>query len=1035
MPHPSSDHNLLLGILALQFGLVSKERLIDAMGSWANDKSQPLDEIFVRQGALREEGRAKLLALVQMHLELHGNAPEKSLAALSSVGGVQEQLAGLRDSDLNASLVHVSQASRAAVADPFRTLATVGQTTSDGLRFRILRPHARGGLGEISVAQDTELHREVALKEIQIHHADNLDSRGRFLLEAQITGGLEHPGIVPVYGFGAYPDGRPFYAMRFIRGDSLKDALDKFHRETSTRGKLNREAFWSLPFRQLLGRFVDVCNAVAYAHARGILHRDLKPGNIMLGKYGETLVVDWGLAKPVDHPIESADVPEPPLTLSSDSTAADSIMGSAIGTPAYMSPEQAAGRLDQMGPATDIYCLGTTLFHLLTGQSPHQGDNQAEILGRIQAGNLPTSRSQNRNVPPALDAICRKAMALKPSERYATCLQFAADIEHWLADEPVSAYPDPLVQRLARWARQHRTLVTAAAVLLISAVAALSVGMILLGRKQQEILAERNLAQKARAQAEIARDASQTINRFYENYVLAAARPKGWNGGAGKDVSLKEALEQAAPKIDEAFAKQPELAATVRNTLGMTYFYLGRFPEAAPLLDKAHSVRLSILGADHPDTLTSLFNRALEAWKLGELPAAETLARQAWQARARVLGKEHEDTLFAQLNLGLFLFEQRKLDEAEKILRDGAALCEQALGPDHHHTHYANSDLALVMEGQNKRKEAIELDRKALAGRSRTLGSDHPDTLRSTSNLAYKLLNDGQLEEGERLAYQALEGRKRVLGEDHEETFWAQRCVAYMLQLKGKLPEAETLDRKMVQESKRVFGAEHSETLLWMDNLAYRLRIQGKNSEAEPIFREIIDIKTRTLGPNHPNTLTAINNLAVFYGYHQQLEDAEPLFRRVAEGLKNRHGPEHPDTLFALNNLAVALRKLGRTDEGVRISQEILDCRLRLLGPDNLSTLDAMCTLAFQYRDLGKFDEAEVMLAKIVAGHEKSHGEDNAQTLEAVNDLAVLYEYRNQLDRAEPLRRKILSSVERQFGSEHQDALLYRGLLAELLRE
>ncbi len=200
---------------------------------------------------------------------------------------------------MQASLAHVP-AGRPSAGDSYATAApSVGAPSAEGRRFRILRPHAEGGLGKVSVAHDEELHREVALKEIQERHADDPESRTRFLVEAEITGGLEHPGIVPVYGLGQYADGRPFYAMRFIRGDSLKEAIEQFHKPEAKRLPAGERA---LALRKLLGRFLDVCNAIAYAHSRGVLHRDLKPGNIMLGKYGETLVVDWGLAKPVGGP-------------------------------------------------------------------------------------------------------------------------------------------------------------------------------------------------------------------------------------------------------------------------------------------------------------------------------------------------------------------------------------------------------------------------------------------------------------------------------------------------------------------------------------------------------------------------------------------------------------------------------------------------------------------------------------------------------------------------------------------------------------
>src|ERR1700722_10740912 len=286
-----TDLNLLFGILALQMDFIDREQLIHAMQTWLTDKSRSLGAILVEQKVLSTPRLILLQALVEEHLKQHQNDPQKSLAAIAPVGSLGQQLREIADPDMQATLLTI-RGSGKSDKDPFDP-STVGAPTATGLRFRILRPHARGGLGTVYVAHDEELHREVALKEIQDQHAHNKDSRARFLLEAEITGRLEHPGIVPVYGLGQYADGRPFYAMRFIKGDSLQDAIEVFHR---SRGEVN-PAERILELRGLLGRFIDVCNAIQYAHDRGVLHRDLKPGNIMLGKYGETLVVDWGLAK------------------------------------------------------------------------------------------------------------------------------------------------------------------------------------------------------------------------------------------------------------------------------------------------------------------------------------------------------------------------------------------------------------------------------------------------------------------------------------------------------------------------------------------------------------------------------------------------------------------------------------------------------------------------------------------------------------------------------------------------------------------
>jgi serine/threonine protein kinase/tetratricopeptide (TPR) repeat protein len=329
-----------------------------------------------------------------------------------------------------------------------------------GVRYRPVRFHARGGLGEVFVARDEEVHREVALKRMQPRHADDPDIRRRFLREAEITGRLEHPGIVPVYGVVQGADGQLCYAMRFIQGDSLHEAIQDFHQaDKGERDPSER----SLALRQLLQRFITVCNTIAYAHSRGVIHRDLKPGNIMLGKYGETLVVDWGLARTFERSAPERADGEETLTPAAG-TPEQTQLGQAQGTPAYMSPEQAAGRWDVIGPATDIYSLGATLYALLTGQPPFRGGNPVEVMQLVQRGAVMAPRQVKKEVPPALEAVCLKAMALKPEDRYPTAQDLAADIEPWLADEPVSAYREPWRARLRRWVRRRRTLVSSVAV-------------------------------------------------------------------------------------------------------------------------------------------------------------------------------------------------------------------------------------------------------------------------------------------------------------------------------------------------------------------------------------------------------------------------------------------------------------------------------------------------------------------------------------------------------------------------------------------
>ncbi len=275
--------------------------------------------------------------------------------------------------------------------------------------------------------------------------------------------------------------------MRFIRGDSLQEAADNYHKVAGTirvppaASTPSAAGERAVELRNLLRRFLDVCNAIAYAHSRGVLHRDLKPANIMLGQYGETLVVDWGLAKASNRPELAGQSGEGLLQPASASGSAPTQMGSAIGTPQYMSPEQAAGRLDLLGPASDVYSLGATLYYVLTGRPPVKAEDIGAVMKKVQTGDFPPPRSANPEISPPLEAICLKAMALKSDDRYATPKALAEDIERWLADEAVGAFPDPLLSRVARTARRHKVATATIAALLIAAVVGLSVGALLLG--------------------------------------------------------------------------------------------------------------------------------------------------------------------------------------------------------------------------------------------------------------------------------------------------------------------------------------------------------------------------------------------------------------------------------------------------------------------------------------------------------------------------------------------------------------------------
>ena len=380
----------------------------------------------------------------------------------------------------------------------------------DSLRYTLTRLHAEGGLGKIWIAHDTDLNRDVALKEIKSSTAPNPESWGRFLKEAQITSQLEHPNIVPVYELARRKeDDQPFYTMRFLRGQTLRNAVAEFHRRRAGKPAHRLELQ-----RQLLEPFVKICEAVGYAHLRWVIHRDLKPENVVLGAHGEVVLLDWGLAKVVGQTgDDETSAFEPRISLSAEALTKQTV--GPVGTPAYMAPEQVEADNDLVGTRTDVYGLGAILFEILTAQPPVTGSSVGEVFSKIQAGDIPRAREIEPTVPRALEAVCSKAMARKPSDRYARVEDLAEDVRRWIVDEPVSVHRDPLAVRVLRWGRRHRTLASSLAALLVTTVIGLAIGVVLIGRERDRTEAQRviatNNADRALHNLRLAQDADDGL--------------------------------------------------------------------------------------------------------------------------------------------------------------------------------------------------------------------------------------------------------------------------------------------------------------------------------------------------------------------------------------------------------------------------------------------------------------------------------------------------------------------------------------------
>jgi PAS domain S-box-containing protein len=412
-----TDRNLLFGVLALQADLIDAAQFIDACLLWTGRKDVPLADLLVERGWLLPADKAHVDYLLCRKLQKYGD-PRASLAAVPD--DVKRSLSALGDDDIRRSLAG------APVPESVRAdAATVAYLPGPPERYARLRLHATGGIGRIWLAHDRDLGRDVALKELRPERAGDGAFCARFLNEARITGQLEHPGIVPVYEVARRQDDRqPFYTMRFVKGRTLSEAAGAYHRKR----RAGQADALELPL--LLNAFVTVCNTIAYAHSRGVLHRDLKGQNVILGDFGEVVVLDWGLAKQLGR--RDGDRPVPPTP--DGPSAADSgqtVEGEALGTPAYMAPEQAAGHLDLIDRRTDVYGLGAVLYEILTGQPPFAGPNPAAVLRQVQEEEPPPPRQLWSDVPPALEAVCLRALAKRPEERPAAAAELAQEVQGW----------------------------------------------------------------------------------------------------------------------------------------------------------------------------------------------------------------------------------------------------------------------------------------------------------------------------------------------------------------------------------------------------------------------------------------------------------------------------------------------------------------------------------------------------------------------------------------------------------------------------
>jgi serine/threonine-protein kinase len=883
---PVADRHLLFGLLALQNGLIDQVQLIGAFQSWTRDRARPLAEHLVALGHLDSHRRQAVEAIVAVHLEANGGQVQRSLAAISAGAGTRASLDTLDDPEIVRTLTALAPGAEGHDRDAGYCLRL---PAFDGQRFRVLRPLDHGGLGAVFVALDEELHREVALKQILEEHADDPASRARFLLEAEITGRLEHPGIVPVYGLGVHAEGRPFYAMRLVKGESLKEVADRFHADASHQRDHGRR---SLELRKLLRSFHDVCNAIEYAHSRGVLHRDIKPANVIIGKYGETLVVDWGLAKAVGRTELGPDAGEQTLVPSLEAGSAGTLPGGALGTPAFMSPEQAEGDLEHLGMCSDVYGLGATLYYLLTGCPPVAG-TIAEMLAAVKQGDIRPPRQVDATIDPALEAVCLKAMARRPTDRYAMPRALSEDVERWMADAPVLAWREPPSRRARRWARRNRMAVTAAVVTLIVGVLGLSSVLLVQTKANRELENSRSAVQ---ARYRLAVDAIRSLTE--------ASSLLEQTGRTDEAIAAYQRSESllAGPANSDASARQA--LAVGRTKLGGLLYRTGRTSEAMTAYRRAQADLESLVAAPgatdeaHRDLADTLNNLGLLLAETGRPKEAEAEYRKA-QAINEVLAKTHPSIpefcgglASTHFNLGVVMANTGRPQEAETEHRAALAL-RRKLAEDHPDVaEFRNSlarshnSLGLLLRSQAGKSREAESEYRAALALLRKLDEDYPAVTdfrwrlaAGRHNLGLLMSNTRRPKEAE-IEFRAAAADFQKLAEDHPSVTdfrnslaTSRSCLGNALANVGRVKEAEA-EHRVALAVQRKLAEDHPDVINFRERLvlahsrfADLLSWTGRLAEAEAELRTMQALQ-RGLTEDHPGMADFLRDLA---GIHDKL--------------------------------------------------------------------------------------------------------------------------------------------------------------------
>lgn len=815
--------------------------------------------------------------------------------------------------------------------------------------YRVLSELGQGGFGAVYRCEQTSpVRREVAVKVLKLG-MDTREVIARFAIERQALAKMDHSCVARVLDAGATEAGRPYFVMELVHGEGIAAYCERRR----------------LSIDERLSLFREVCDAVQHAHHKGIIHRDLKPSNVLITEVeGRPLpkIIDFGVAKALDPTAEDM----------AEARSSATQMGQLIGTPEYMSPEQATMSSLDLDTRTDIYSLGVILYQLLCGELPTDARSlraasalEVQRLLREQNPLKPSAKflqhsepdqqriaAARRTQPDALfrklrgdlDWVTMKAAHKDRTQRYSSAAELASDIRRHLSNLPVLASPPSFRYRFSKFARRNRGLVgaVATAVLLLSgAGVAITIQAVRIAVERDRAVASEKLAaaQSAEAQAarqkaelETAKSRQQTafLREMFAGVDPAVAR--------GTEYSVRELLDQAAQKLDGPYDAEPELLADLRMTVGTSYLALGRYEQALTQLERAVEERRKALGPDHLDTLDSENELARVYERLGRAGDALPLFEHVLEQRQARLGDTADATLSTKNNLAVIYRAMARPADAERLHREVLGVRQARLGSDDISTLNSMFNLAQVLEDQGKTPESEELFRTTYERRLATLGPDHPHTMLSAHTYAMVLRDRGKAGEAEPMMRTALAERERVLGADHPETLDSRRGLAMILRDLRKFDEAQTLARATLDAQSRLSGGRGADWLKARALVGVLALDQGRLQEAESIFRDVADEYAMVAGPKASPTLSALNNLATALEKLGRLEEAAEIQRRVYDARISTYGRLHQSTIIAAANLANGLIKAGSPEAAVELARDNSTASASVVGESHYLT-------------------------------------------------------------------------------------------------